>query len=126
MSMERDPIREWRDAIAKHGRGRAWTLAEPHRPQQPFVMPSDVQPVGPVDLRRTRRLTLASDWRLDFGAAIRLLQRHNRLLRNRFGIGWPEVAGLLLAEARRRGVPTESLARVLTTGLRQDARGQGA
>lgn len=123
--MERDPIREWRDALAKRQGRRSWALAEPQR-QQPIVVASDVQPAGPIDLRATRKLTLAPDWRLDFGAAIRVLQRHNRLLRSRFGIDWPEVAGLLLTEARRRGVPTESLARVLTAGLRQDARGQGA
>jgi hypothetical protein len=123
--MDRDPIREWRHALQR--RNETWTLGEAHlaAPPQPFVLPPDALDDGSFDLRRSRRLTV-SEWQLDLGAAIRLLQRHNKLLRARFGIGWAEVTGMLLGEARRRGVSTENLARVLTAGLRDETRGQRA
>jgi hypothetical protein len=122
--MERDPIREWRHALNRRQRKFA-ALTIPHEPR-PFVMPAEVKGQGPLDLRRTRRLAAVADWQLDLGAAIRLLQRHNKLLRARFGIGWAEVTGVLLGEAHRRGMSTENLARVLTAGLRHDAQVQGA
>lgn len=123
--MDRDPIAEWRRALERREPRRGWRLAETLSPQ-PFVMAIPPDATGALDLRRTRRLTVPADWRLDFGAAIRVLQRHNKLLRARFGIGWAEVAGLLLGESHRRGVSTENLARVLAAGLRRDQQGQGA
>lgn len=128
MTAQRDPIREWRNALEKreHGGRRALRLA-PHAPlPRPFVMPLDTQVGDRFNLRRTRRLDIAHDWRLDFGSAIRVLQRHNRLIQQRFGIGWVEVTGLLIEEARRRGITTASLARLLTAGLRRDATGSAA
>ncbi|MDP9238814.1 MAG: hypothetical protein M3P30_15680 [Chloroflexota bacterium] len=126
--MERDPIREWRRALhRRQGKQRlALTALTVPREPGPFVMPAEAKGQDPLDLRRTRRLTAVADWQLDLGVAIRLLQRHNKLLRTRFGIGWAEVAGVLLGEARRRGVSTENLARVLTAGLRHDAQGHSA
>jgi hypothetical protein len=50
--------------------------------------------------------------------AILVLQRGNRLLRERFGIDWADAAGVVFGEAQRRGASPVALARVLTTGLR--------
>jgi hypothetical protein len=54
--------------------------------------------------------------------AILVLQRGNRLLRERFGIDWADAASVVFGEAARRGASPVALARVLTTGLRRDAR----
>jgi hypothetical protein len=112
-------------------------------------------PFTPPPSRSDRWLTLGQTWRRSNAAQARLrcwvdagqvptsgtsgghrrfvegdrhaiLNGHNKLLRARFGIGWVEVAGLLLPEARRRGVSTEQLARVLAAGLRSEARERGA
>jgi hypothetical protein len=127
MSVQRDPVREWRHALERREPRAARTLAQTLPPApRPIALPADLRVVDVRPLRRTRPLSVTADWRLDFGAAIRVLQRHNKLLRARFGIGWVEVAGLLLPEARRRGVSTEQLARVLAAGLRSEARERGA
>jgi hypothetical protein len=76
-----------------------------------------------MDLARTRRLVAGS--RDDFASAIRVLQRHNQLLRARFGVGWVDAASLVREEAGRRGASAGHLARVLAAGLRSDARGGG-
>jgi hypothetical protein len=125
MSVHRDPVLEWRHALERREPRIVRTLAQtlPQAPR-PIALPADLRVVDVRPLRRTRPL-LVADWRLDFGAAIRVLQRHNKLLLARFGIGWVEVAGMLLPEARRRGVSTEQLARVLGAGLRSQARERG-
>jgi hypothetical protein len=127
MSVHRDPVLEWRHALERREPRNVRTLAQtlPQAPR-PIALPADLRVVDVRPLRRTRPLSVPGDWRLDFGAAIRVLQRHNKLLRARFGIGWVEVAGMLLPEARRRGVSTEQLARVLAAGLRSQACERGA
>jgi hypothetical protein len=57
---------------------------------------------------------------------IRILQRGNALLRRRFGIDWADAATVVFGEAARRGASPVALARVLTAGLRRDARGHVA
>ena len=127
MSVHRDPVLEWRHALERREPRNVRTMAQtlPQAPR-PIALPADLRVVDARPLRRTRPLSMPADWRLDFGAAIRVLQRHNKLLLARFGIGWVEVAGMLLPEARRRGVSTEQLARVLAAGLRSQACERGA
>ena len=57
---------------------------------------------------------------------IRILQRGNAMLRRRFGIDWADAASVVFAEAQRRGASPVALARVLTAGLRRDAKGRSA
>ena len=70
-----------------------------------------------------RSRTLAPTSWTDFGATIRVLQRHNRLLRERFGVEWADAASVVWSEAHRRGASAAALARVLVAGLRADAAG---
>jgi hypothetical protein len=81
--------------------------------------------VVPAWLRRTRRLAIAGQTSEEFGEAIRVLQRHNPLLRARFGVGWPEAAAVVHSEAQRRGASVVALAKVLAAGLRSERQGGG-
>jgi len=127
--MKRDPIQEWRRAMAR----RAITpVAESRRAAITQLPP---MPVGAAAtfgggmtirdavaaMRRSRVLT-APSWS-DFGSAIRVLQRHNKLLRARFGIEWAAAAVVVGGEAQRRGASAAVLARLAVAGLRADAAG---
>jgi len=86
-------------------------------------------PVAPGELpswlRRSRPVPGPAVMREEGAEAIRVLQRTNTLLRQRFGIDWADAAAVIFAEAQRRGASPVALARVLTAGLRRDAKGRG-
>jgi hypothetical protein len=79
----------------------------------------------PAWLRRTRSVTPTTVIREQNADTIRILQRGNAMLRRRFGIDWADAASVVFAEAQRRGASPVALARVLTAGLRRDAKGRG-
>lgn len=121
--MERDAIAEWRRALV--GREPAYLLfAKTSRPALPLPEPPDVGGLArrPFDIRMTRplapeRVALRGDHR-DLSQAIRVLQRQNRLLRAKFGIGWADATNFVLAEADRRGASAAALARALSARMR--------
>ncbi|MEX2245668.1 MAG: hypothetical protein WEC75_03185 [Dehalococcoidia bacterium] len=126
--MERDPIREYHAALRRRsGRGVRIRRADvaPGEGQRQFaarLAAMQAAPPGDLpDLASTRRLIAPSP--RDFGAAIRVLQRHNHLLQKRFGIAWDLAAGAILAEAVRRGASAAALARALASQLRREGAG---
>ena len=81
----------------------------------------------PMWLRRTRAVEPASTITEPNADTILILQRANAHLKRRFGIDWADAAVVVFNEAHRRGASPVALARVLTSGLRRDAkRGGGA
>lgn len=123
--MPRDAIAEWVRALI--GRESAYAaFARTYALRAPAPLPPSAGGirVQPFDLKKTRALRGspgASDGgRGDLAQAIRLLQRHNRLLRAKFGIGWADATNFVLGEARRRGVPVSALARALSQQLRTE------
>ncbi len=89
----------------------------------PAMPPSGVLTADEVRALMRRSRTLAATNWSDFGATIRVLQRHNKLLRERFGVEWADAASVVWSEAHRRGASAVALARVLAAGLRADAAG---
>jgi hypothetical protein len=83
------------------------------------VAPGDV----PAWLRRSRPVAIASPMVEPNAETILILQRGNALLRRRFSIDWADAAAVIFREAQRRGASPVALARVLTAGLRRDAKG---
>ena len=121
--MERDAVAEWMRALV--GREPAYVLLAKTQPLQAALRQP---PAGPVpaafDMRMTRplapeRVALRGD-RSDLSRAIRVLQRQNRLLRAKFGIGWADATNFVLAEADRRGASVAALARALSVRLREE------
>jgi len=129
--MKRNVMTEWLRAMSRltPAQGLAWTEALAPRPRD---MPRFDVVGGARDpralLRATRALALSENEYArsdDLARAILILQRNNRLLRARFGVDWAGAASVLSGEARRRGMSVASLARLLTAGLRRDARSAG-
>ena len=127
--MKRDPIAEWRRALSRRD-WRSVAMALP-LPAAPFPAPAEAKsPSGPLDLRRTRAMTGESlrrrfDWRGDLGEAIRVLQRHNKRLGERFGISWVDAMNIILGESQRRALPASVMARAIVARL-QPASGGAA
>lgn len=119
--MERDAIAEWIRALA--GREPAYLmLANTQRLHAVLPRPAADAVPAAFDMRQTRplapeRVALRGD-RSDLSRAIRVLQRQNRLLRAKFGIGWADATNFVLAEADRRGASTAALAQALSARLR--------
>jgi hypothetical protein len=123
--MQRDAIREWRRAVGRWESPQALAFTRPleTRAQEPAAIASPERWLDPRQLRRMRPIAevygpgrLRGD-RDDLTRAIRLLQRHNKQLRARFGIGWALATSLVLGEATRRSMPCALLARALAAGL---------
>ncbi|HYM14658.1 MAG TPA: hypothetical protein VEZ14_03800 [Dehalococcoidia bacterium] len=133
--MKRDVMKEWTHALSHTNAARRGAWAQVFETQRRDMTRFEVvaSPGGlhnaPATLRSTRPLrvsdTLAGK-KADVERAVLILQRHNRLLRARFGVEWPAAASVLCGEAARRSMSVASLARVLTSGLRRDAREGGA
>ena len=121
---KRNPVQEYRRAI--ESRRAAWDGG----PMQPLVAAPQTHepspPVAPGELpawmRRTSAVTPGAVMISQSGEAILILQRANRLLGRRFGINWADAASVIFAESGRRGTSPVALARVLTAGLRRDAK----
>lgn len=131
--MKRDSILEYRHAVQRRKKRMGLKLRGPGdwaAGLRDVVVAGDPgfadRSVVPGWLRRTRRLAIAGRTSEEFGEAIRVLQRHNRLLRARFGVGWPEAAEVVHSEAQRRGASVVALAKVLAAGLRSEREGRGA
>jgi hypothetical protein len=120
--MPRDAIAEWVRALT--GREPAYAaFAQTYGLRVPVPLPPSAGGirVQPLDLKKMRRPPGASESaRSDLAQAIRVLQRHNRLLRVKFGIGWVDATNFVLGEAQRRGVATSSVARALSQQLRAE------
>ena len=120
--MARDPIREYHAALRRRTQGRI-TFRRRDVARRRRMAPIPERPpltIEDLELARSRRLVAGSQ--SDFASAIRVLQRHNRLLRARFGVGWVDAASVVREEAGRRGASAGHLARVLAAGLRSDAK----
>lgn len=128
--MTRDPLDEWRRAMAKrHPRFMlASTPVDPRaflrllsetNPKPPATLPS-MRLLRPLDVRRR------FDWKGDLGETIRVLQRHNKLLSAKFGVGWVDATNVVMGEAQRRGTSMAALARALVAGVRADMKGGAA
>jgi hypothetical protein len=142
--MPRDAIAEWRRALIRREPAYALFLKTREitspdlsprrlcdRPPSPLEGEgrNGQQPsnggivVQSLDLSKTRplapllRITQEGG---DLAQAIRVLQRHNRLLRARFGMGWVDATNFVLGEARRRGTTATLLARALSLRLRTE------
>ena len=122
--MPRDAIAEWQRALIKRAPAYALFLKTQALEPPPLVPSPGGILITPFDLRKTRRLEgtggAAAGDRGDLAKAIRVLQRHNRLLRGRFGMGWADATNFVLEEARRRGTSMTSLARALSLRLRTE------
>lgn len=121
--MTRDAIAEWLRALIS--RERAYRALAQTRPiELPSQRVVDRPLPSSFDVRRTRPLeplgALAGD-RGDLSRAIRVLQRHNRLLRATYGIGWADATSFVLGEASRRGTSAATLARAVSVRLRAEA-----
>jgi hypothetical protein len=122
--MPRDAIAEWRRALIKREAAYALFLKTRALEPPPLVPSPGGILITPFDLRKTRRLEatghVAAGDRGDLAKAIRVLQRHNRLLRGRFGMGWVDATNFVLGEAQRRGTSAALLARALSLRLRTE------
>ena len=121
--MQRDTIREYQRALAR--RGETWTSTGMES-ALPRVIAAPATPGARGVLRGTRLLGVNANARDDFAAALRVLQRNNRLLQARFGLGWADIAAAVCGEARRRGFSTAAVARLLVAALRRDAEGRAS
>ena len=132
--MARDVMREWTRAMARTSAGQRGAWAQVFAAQRmtafaPLLPSPEDRRAAVAALRRTRRLRVSeiqAGKKDDIEQAVLILRRNNRLLLARFGIEWPAAASVLCGEAARRGTSVASLARVLTAGLRRDAREGGA
>lgn len=123
MMTKRDPVKEWTSVISKRTDVRAMRSVTP----QPHVERGGGPAADelPSWLRRSRSVTPGSTMMSQGAETILVLQRANRLLQSRFGIDWADAAGVVFEEAQRRAASPAAVARVLTAGLRRDARGGG-
>jgi hypothetical protein len=96
-----------------------FNLLSETNPKPPPSLPS-MRLLRPLDVRRRM------DWKSDLGEAIRVLQRHNKLLVSKFGINWVDATNVVMGEAQRRGTAMGLLARALVAGLRAEQKGGGA
>jgi hypothetical protein len=120
---KRNPVREWRHAMQRRTDVRSMRRITPQVADcETPLAPGEL----PAWLRRSRDVAPGSTMLSQGAETILVLQRGNRLLQSRFGIDWADAAGVVFAEAQRRGASPASIARVLTAGLRRDARGGGA
>lgn len=121
---KRNPVLEWNRAIGRKGGANISALrpvvVSPPRLTDAPVAPGEI----PAWLRRTRSVTTGSTMLSQSAETILVLQRANKLLRQRFGIDWADAASVIFGESMRRGASPVALARVLTAGLRRDARGK--
>jgi hypothetical protein len=121
---KRNPVKEWTHAMERR------TDIHSMRPvmSKPAPPPESYGPTAPGEipawLRRTRAVTTGPAMLSQSAEAILVLQRANKLLGARFGIDWAGAASVIFVEADRRGASPVALARVLTAGLRRDARGK--
>ncbi|MDE3095203.1 MAG: hypothetical protein KGK07_04275 [Chloroflexota bacterium] len=118
--MQRDTIREYQKALAR--RGETWTHTGIES-ALPRIIAAPAAPGTGGVLRGTRVLGVNADAREDFATALRVLQRNNRLLLARFGLGWADIAATVCGEARRRGFSTAVVARLLVAALRSESGG---
>lgn len=123
--VKRNPVQEWTRVIGRRASAESLRSMRPLVPQNP----APYTPVAPGELpawlRRTRAVQPSSSVMLSqSGETILVLQRANKLLRRQFGIDWADAASVIFGEAARRGASPVALARVLTAGLRRDARGK--
>jgi hypothetical protein len=96
-------------------------VAQAFAPDAPLA-PGEI----PSWLRRSRPVSGDSTIAEPNAETILILQRANTHLRRRFGIDWADAAAVIFAEAHRRGAPPAALARVLSAGLRRDAKGSAS
>jgi hypothetical protein len=129
--VKRNSVREWTRAMGRRGAMGPRGVLDMNA-MQPLVaqaFETDV-PVPPGELpswlRRSKPVAPSSTILEANAETIRVLQRGNALLSRRFGIDWADAATVVFGEAARRGASPVSLARVLTAGLRRDAKGAGA
>ena len=118
---KRNPVKEWTDAVSRRTHVRAMRPVTPEVQPEPGAGPSADE--LPAWLRRSRAVTPGSTMMSQGAETILVLQRANRLLQSRFGIDWADAAGVVFEEAQRRAASPAAVARVLTAGLRRDARG---
>jgi hypothetical protein len=131
--MKRDMMKEWTSAFTRAAGGRraAWSqLTRAHADESMRLRASGAAGgtlLSATALRTTRpvRASNAETHTDDLGRAILILQRNNKLLKARFGLEWPAATSVVLGESTRRNMSAASLARVLTAGLRRDARKGG-
>ena len=124
--MKRDPIAEWRNAQRKRSLKLTPATLEGLRAlgtsnRRPFSPSFATDTFAPTDLSTTRDLSISNPSGEEFATTIRLLQRHNKLVQARFGVGWPDAAIVLLAEAHRRGVSVAIVTRRCIADLRGGA-----
>ena len=122
---KRNPVREWTRAMGK----RRATDIDAMQPLVAKAFEADT-PVAPGEvpswLRRSRPVAAAATIDEPNAETILILQRANTHLRRRFGIDWADAAAVIFLEAQRRGASPVALARVLTAGLRRDAKGSAS
>jgi hypothetical protein len=120
---KRNPVKEWRQTLERRTDVRAMRPVKAKQPSQECVAtaPDEL----PAWLRRTRAVAPGSTMLSQGAETILVLQRANKLLQQRFGIDWAGAASVVFEEAQRRAASPASVARVLTAGLRRDARGRG-
>ncbi|MHB8377222.1 MAG: hypothetical protein ACYDEB_09745 [Dehalococcoidia bacterium] len=119
--MQRDTIQEYLTRRARRGDRMTYSSIVSTLPR---VVVAPLAPGDRAVSRGSRALRVNTNPTEDFAAALRVLQRNNRLLQARFGLGWAEVASVVVAEARRRGFSTAAVARLLVAGLRRDGEGR--
>jgi len=131
--MKRNMMQEWTKAWTRAAGGRraAWSqltpvqVEETVRGQTAGVGGGALRPVAALRSARPLRAGDMDARQEDLGRAILILQHNNKLLKARFGLEWPAATSVILGEATRRNMSAASLARVLTAGLRRDARKGG-
>jgi hypothetical protein len=132
--MKRNVMNEWKTALSQETGARRGAWAHVIQLQRSELQRSrTAEAVGgthrPWPMLQSTRPLRASDTPLgkrdDVARAVLILQRNNKLLEARFGVGWPAAASVVCGEAARRNMSVASLARVLTAGLRRDARRGG-
>jgi hypothetical protein len=121
---KRNPVREWQHTMAQRTNVRSMRPVAPQLPPETYEPPAPGE--LPAWLRRSRDVTAGSTMLSEGAETILVLQRANRLLLGRFGIDWADAASVVFEEAQRRAASPAAMARVLTAGLRRDARGRSA
>jgi hypothetical protein len=119
---KRNPVKEWRQTLERRTDVRAMRPLTPRTPPEQWSGPA--QDELPAWLRRTRAVAPGATMLSQGAETILVLQRANKLLQQRFGIDWADAASVVFEEAQRRAASPASVARVLTAGLRRDARGR--
>lgn len=122
--MARDAIAEWRRALM-----RRCSVYAMFAKTRGLALPPQAGDAGgillmPFDMSKTRPLASAARFasdRGDLSTAICVLQRHNRLLRARFGVGWADATNFVLGESHRRGTTATLMARAVSRQLRAAA-----